>query len=253
MKKFLILSIVCVLLSSCIVTSSAYNVLDDISDSFINTDSRLFLTEETKAGEIVYFGERITLQDKDGNWLSADDYVPSGAKLFYFNTDFWFSTVVLVGDADCNGKITAADARTALRISAGLDSCENSDKYGATDANFDGRLKAADAREVLRKVAGLSNYEIFIENSKKHILSFEITKPSNDKDYCVDFIVHPDYVNNPQWLDVSFYGGLVKDVEIYDGFVYTLILNEPTYENAYKLYKMMVAMNSVIMAGPDAV
>lgn len=250
MKRLSIIFLVCILLASATVTSFAYNVFDDVAKSFINTEVELYLTEETKAGEIEYFGERITLQDKDGNWLSADDYIPSGTKLFYFNKELWY-TVVLVGDADCNGKITAADARAALRISAGLSTAYYSDIYGSTDANFDGILRAADAREVLRKAAGLSNFEIFIENSKKYILSFEISNPSDDE-YYVGFMAHPDYVNNPQWLDVSLYGDLVKDVEAYSGVTYKLILKEPTYENACKLYKTMAEMDSVIMAFPEA-
>lgn len=60
----------------------------------------------------------------------------------------------LVGDANGDGKITAADARIALRISAKVDSLE---KYNLTaavlDVTGDGKLTAADARKILRIAA----------------------------------------------------------------------------------------------------
>ena len=58
------------------------------------------------------------------------------------------------GDANCDGRLTAADARHALRCSAGLDSQEEAVIYAA-DVNSDGRITAADARLILRAVAQL--------------------------------------------------------------------------------------------------
>ena len=60
----------------------------------------------------------------------------------------------MTGDANGDGKITAADARIALRISAKVDSLE---KYNLTaevlDVTGDGKLTAADARKILRIAA----------------------------------------------------------------------------------------------------
>lgn len=58
------------------------------------------------------------------------------------------------GDANCDGKLTAADARYALRCSAGLDRIEEAVFYAA-DVTGDGKLTAADARLILRAVARL--------------------------------------------------------------------------------------------------
>lgn len=59
----------------------------------------------------------------------------------------------LVGDVDGDGKLTAADARLALRISAEL---ENKDDYrGIYDMDNDGEITAGDARIILRKSAKL--------------------------------------------------------------------------------------------------
>ncbi len=61
---------------------------------------------------------------------------------------------IVAGDANGDGKITAADARIALRISAKVDSLE---KYNLTaevlDVTGDGKLTAADARKILRIAA----------------------------------------------------------------------------------------------------
>ena len=56
------------------------------------------------------------------------------------------------GDANCDGKVNASDARHALRCSAGLEKQEDALIYAA-DVNSDGKITAADARLILRAVA----------------------------------------------------------------------------------------------------
>lgn len=58
------------------------------------------------------------------------------------------------GDADGDGNITAADARTVLRASAGLEKLQGQNLENA-DADGDGEITAADARKILRESAGL--------------------------------------------------------------------------------------------------
>ena len=62
----------------------------------------------------------------------------------------------VLGDADNNGSIKAADARIALRIASKIDTVE---KYNidiaVIDLNFDGKITAADARTILRISAKL--------------------------------------------------------------------------------------------------
>lgn len=62
--------------------------------------------------------------------------------------------VVLFGDLDSNGKITASDARGALRISAKLISPAETAVY-AGDLNRDGTVTAKEARAILRFAAKL--------------------------------------------------------------------------------------------------
>lgn len=60
----------------------------------------------------------------------------------------------LKGDADGDGKITAADSRKILRASAGLENLTGQNRENA-DYNDDGEITAADSRAVLRESAGL--------------------------------------------------------------------------------------------------
>lgn len=61
------------------------------------------------------------------------------------------------GDADLNGKITAADARLILRIAAKLISVDNF-RLSLADYNGDGNVTSQDARFVLRHSAKLDPY-----------------------------------------------------------------------------------------------
>ncbi len=65
----------------------------------------------------------------------------------------------LLGDANCDGKINAIDARLVLRISAKLEPYPAVDTayFKNADINGDGVLTAADARIILRCSAGLAN------------------------------------------------------------------------------------------------
>ncbi len=64
----------------------------------------------------------------------------------------------LPGDVDGDGKLSAADARLALRKSVGLeDYKDGSDEFIACDVDFDGKVSAADARLILRASVGLED------------------------------------------------------------------------------------------------
>ncbi|MBR3868760.1 MAG: dockerin type I repeat-containing protein [Clostridia bacterium] len=61
---------------------------------------------------------------------------------------------IMLGDVNKDGKITAADARLALRISAKLET-PNEYQLVAADMTLDKKITAADARKILRKSAKL--------------------------------------------------------------------------------------------------
>lgn len=58
-----------------------------------------------------------------------------------------------LGDADRDGKITAADARIVLRIAAKIDPITETKMFVISDVNFDGYITALDARKILRVAA----------------------------------------------------------------------------------------------------
>lgn len=61
---------------------------------------------------------------------------------------------LLCGDANCDGKVTAADAALILRSLVGLDELSAQGMLNA-DANLDGEISASDAAAILRFIVGL--------------------------------------------------------------------------------------------------
>ena len=73
----------------------------------------------------------------------------------------------LMGDVNLDGKITPADARLALRISAGLENKPASDSvvFLNADVNGNGVITHADARIILRVTAGLAHFSHYENTS----------------------------------------------------------------------------------------
>lgn len=63
----------------------------------------------------------------------------------------------ILGDVTGDGKITASDARLALRVSAMLENTDEASFYAA-DVDFDEKVTASDARKILRVSAGLDEF-----------------------------------------------------------------------------------------------
>ena len=101
----------------------------------------------------------------DGSIWSCDNWTwyprkKSDSKKFYPVKCF---TEYTPGDVNQDGKVTASDARLALRYSAKLQMLTNA-QMKAADANADGKVTAADARILLRYAAGLAILD-FIKNN----------------------------------------------------------------------------------------
>lgn len=76
------------------------------------------------------------------------------------------------GDFNVDGRITASDARSCLRMAAGLDKLYLISSM-AGDVNGDGKMTAADARHILRVSAGLesiTNKTVYTKKDKKCIV-----------------------------------------------------------------------------------
>lgn len=91
------------------------------------------------------------------------------------------NTVILdaskIGDANNDSKISAADARTVLRISAKLE--KTPDEWIYLDINADKKLSAADARILLRisaKLDSIDNYSDCVVNG--HELDEKVIEPT---------------------------------------------------------------------------
>jgi|GEM_PF-2925887 len=67
-----------------------------------------------------------------------------------------YITYLPKGDVDGDGKVTAADAREALRASVNLEKLTEAQKKAA-DMDGDGKITASDARDILRKSVGLED------------------------------------------------------------------------------------------------
>lgn len=88
--------------------------------------------------------------------LDDKEYIPNGAYLVTFYKGYVAKrySICVSEDVNCDAKITAADARLALRCSAKLEELSVISFYAA-DVNADEKVTAADARLILRKAAGL--------------------------------------------------------------------------------------------------
>lgn len=96
------------------------------------------------AGTFIRSVQEIVVVDETGTNSPSESNTNSG-------------DAIMRGDVDESGKITAADARLALRISAQLETVSER-KMKAADVNGDGKVTSADARLILRFSAGLQNF-----------------------------------------------------------------------------------------------
>ena len=77
--------------------------------------------------------------------------VYNGMKLIFNGNEYTF---IFKGDVNADGKISASDARTILRIAAKLEQPDEVTKESA-DINFDDKVTSKEARSVLRFAAKL--------------------------------------------------------------------------------------------------
>lgn len=91
--------------------------------------------------------ENVYIQD-------ASDSIVSTGTQFYFGESLY--TIIIMGDLNFDGRITASDAREMLRIASKL---ENADDITLTagDLNSDGKISASEARSALRFSARLTS------------------------------------------------------------------------------------------------
>lgn len=99
------------------------------------------------------------ITDINGKAVSPDTKLATGMKIKL--PDGKILTVVINGDIDKNGDITAADARLALRISVNLEKfAATSPEYKASDVDGKSGTTASDARLILRNSVSLEKLNL---------------------------------------------------------------------------------------------
>ena len=140
-----------------IVAASAVTVIN--RDALTYTGKYALVDYKTKVSELVG-NEEIragAVMDSTGNILAADANIPNGAFIVAMYEGYVADKVniCVMEDVNCDGKVTAADARLALRHSARMENLDGV-RFIAADVNKDNKVTAADARLILRKPAGLA-------------------------------------------------------------------------------------------------
>ena len=121
-------------------------------------------------------GAAVVITDKDGNTVSKDSVIRSGIKItlkFKNGKIADERTVVVPGDNDGDGAISANDARTALRAAVGLDNL-NFWQKAASDVSEPekNQITSSDARDILRAAVGLEkadNWFLQLKGPEKDI------------------------------------------------------------------------------------
>ncbi len=121
-------------------------------------------------------GAAVVITDKDGNTVSKDSIIRSGIKItlkFKNGKIADERTVVVPGDNDGDGAISANDARTALRAAVGLDNL-NFWQKAASDVSEPekNQITSSDARDILRAAVGLEkadNWFLQLKGPEKDI------------------------------------------------------------------------------------
>ena len=125
----------------------------------LSSDSKLILSEEKamifgipeSTGGMTAGDFKSQISNKINIGIDDSAIITNGLKFSLGNTEY---SIILKGDANADGKITASDARTILRIAAKLENPDDVTKESA-DINSDGKVTSSEARSVLRFAAKL--------------------------------------------------------------------------------------------------
>lgn len=127
----------------------------------------LALPENTIETLLTNVKGNVSITDKDGKAVDSKDIIKSGMVISLQDKNgkvIDTMTVVVPGDNDGDGKITASDARTALRASVDLDKLNDwQEDASNVDAIKKNEITAADARFILRASVGLENLKDWIK------------------------------------------------------------------------------------------
>ncbi len=130
---------------------------------FVNEDGNLVSRVGTTAEDLLALaGEDASLVNNKGETLAETDKIGTGAVLTL--ADGTRYEIVVLGDIDGDGAISAGDARSALRNSVSLDVLAGV-YLKAAKVNGEGPVNAGDARSILRASVGLDNPDEWYEKA----------------------------------------------------------------------------------------
>lgn len=114
-----------------------------------------YLTDKWYDGKVKWlaqYNKDVTYKGKYDIWQYTSSGRIDGIE---GNVDMNYCYISLLkGDVNNDGKVTADDARTVLRVASGLDNSLGQPALNA-DVNNDGKITAADARQTLKKASGV--------------------------------------------------------------------------------------------------
>lgn len=127
----------------------------------VNNDSKIVASKSAriKISDFISLidGEGWTVCDAKGNPLDADALTSTGCLLRHSSGTVEY-TLIVIGDVNADGKVTAADARLILRRAANLESFTDNQTI-ASDVDKNNKITASDARKVLRVSSSLDSFQ----------------------------------------------------------------------------------------------
>lgn len=247
-KKIRIIHILCFALIFSIAFSasvSASTLYNELSKDFLVTQNNCttaFLLSPVKVSELS--AENIIFFDSDNKQLSENSNIATGTSFSYFGEFGEVTQCILLGDTNCDGLITAGDARKALQMAAFIEDSEDIELF-AGDINSDGSVTASDARRILRFSAQLEDFSDF-----KAAFNDKENKTEYDESSVTVFL-KKDFDNSEESLKPEFYGSeLVSEVTINNNkykTCYILTLKKPGEENIEKLIESLNENDNIIL------
>lgn len=141
--------------------SSVLQNFQMISSNFnINHDKRTITSSFKKKYTVADFrnnlenGSAVKITNADGTDVSETQYIATGMQAAAPNSDASY-TLVVIGDVDGDGNVTALDAVAILKAVVGETTLESYEKKAAADVNNDGWVRADDAVMLLKYIIGI--------------------------------------------------------------------------------------------------
>ena len=131
-------------------------------------DGFVIVSADTTVADLFAASNASAVLTATGEQAEPDTVLATGMQIVIFNGETIVDSVeiVVLGDVDGDGIITASDARTALRASVGLDTL-NAAQQKSADTDTNATIASSDARDILRASVGLDDPVAWFEKIRK--------------------------------------------------------------------------------------